>query len=72
MDDDGFEDCDDEPQVEEVEDDEEDSNAFYAIEEEEEMEDSFEREKRVNKENIAKEYESKIDDLERVYAGSFF
>ena len=36
------------------------------------MEDSFEREKRVKKEKMEQDYETKIDDLERVYAGSFF
>ncbi len=60
----------DEPQVEEV--DEDDGDIFYAIEEEDEMEDSFEREKRVKKEKMDRDYETKIDDLERVYAGSFF
>eukprot|EP00347_Sterkiella_histriomuscorum_P005779 403355303 len=53
------------------EDEEEDEDIFYAIQEEDEAEDSFEREKREKREKQQNEYEQKIDELERNFGESF-
>ena len=51
-----------------------DRDNFYAIEEEEEddEEDSFEKELKTKKEKIQLDYETKMDEMEKRYAGSLF
>jgi len=45
---------------------------FYTIAEEDDEEDSFERDKKLKRERMQSDYEKKIEELERVHAGSFF
>ena len=49
----------------------EEEDIFYTIQEEEDEEDSFEREKRIKRERMQTEYEQKIDELEKIFGGSF-